>query len=320
MTIFFPLFTILEDLGYLPRIAFNLDRGFCRCHACGKQALTMCMGLGCNAVGVTGCRIIDSPRERRIAMLTNSMMPCNGRFPTLIALITLFVVTGNGILGSLGSSLTLICGIVLCVVVALLCSRLLSATLLRGEPSSFVLELPPYRMPRVGQVIVRSVLDRTLFVLGRAVAVAAPAGLVLWLLANINVGDMTLLAAIASALDPVGRVLGMDGVILLAFILSLPANEIFVPIMMMIYRSGGVLEPLGSMSGVREILISQGWTTTTAVCVMLFLLFHWPCATTLWTIKKESGGWRWVLLGTVIPTLVGVLLCLIAATVSRLFT
>ena len=319
MTIFFPLFTILEDLGYLPRIAFNLDRGFCRCHACGKQALTMCMGLGCNAVGVTGCRIIDSPRERRIAMLTNSMMPCNGRFPTLIALITLFIVTGNGILGSLGSALTLICGIVLCVVVTLLCSRLLSATLLRGEPSSFVLELPPYRMPRVGQVIVRSVLDRTLFVLGRAVAVAAPAGLVLWLLANINVGDMTLLAAIASALDPVGRVLGMDGVILLAFILSLPANEIFVPIMMMIYRSGGVLEPLGSMSGVREILISQGWTTTTAVCVMLFLLFHWPCATTLWTIKKESGGWRWVLLGTVIPTLVGVLLCLIVATVSRLF-
>jgi ferrous iron transport protein B len=320
MTIFFPLFTILEDLGYLPRIAFNLDRGFCRCHACGKQALTMCMGLGCNAVGVTGCRIIDSPRERRIAMLTNSMMPCNGRFPTLIALITLFVVTGNGILGSLGSALTLICGIVLCVVVTLLCSHLLSATLLRGEPSSFVLELPPYRMPRVGQVIVRSVLDRTLFVLGRAVAVAAPAGLVLWLLANINVGDMTLLAAIASALDPVGRVLGMDGVILLAFILSLPANEIFVPIMMMIYRSGGVLEPLGSMSGVREILISQGWTTTTAVCVMLFLLFHWPCATTLWTIKKESGGWRWASLGALIPTLVGVLLCLIVATVSRLFT
>ena len=320
MAIFFPLFTILEDLGYLPRIAFNLDRGFCRCRACGKQALTMCMGLGCNAVGVTGCRIIDSPRERRIAMLTNSMMPCNGRFPTLIALIALFVVTGSGILGSLGSALTLIGGIVLCVTVTLLCSRLLSVTLLRGEPSSFVLELPPYRMPRVGQVIVRSVLDRTLFVLGRAVAVAAPAGLILWVLANIYVGDASLLASIASSLDPIGKWLGMDGVILLAFILSLPANEIFVPIMIMIYRSGGVLEPLGSMEGVRDILVSQGWTTTTAICVMLFLLFHWPCATTLWTIKKEGGGWRWALLGALIPTLVGVLLCLIVAMVSRLFT
>ncbi len=318
MTIFFPLFTILEDLGYLPRIAFALDRGFCRCRACGKQALTMCMGLGCNAVGVTGCRIIDSPRERRIAMLTNSMIPCNGRFPTLIALIGLFIVTAGGILASLSAALTLIGGMLLCVIVTLGCSRLLSATLLRGEPSSFVLELPPYRMPRIGQVIVRSVLDRTLFVLGRAAAVAAPAGLVLWLLANINVGDVTLLAAVASALDPIGRALGMDGVILLAFVLSLPANEIFVPIMIMIYRSGTVLAPLGSMDSVRDILISQGWTTTTAVCVMLFLLFHWPCATTLWTIKKEGGGWRWALLGALIPTLVGVVLCLIVATLSRL--
>ena len=318
MAIFFPLFTVLEDLGYLPRIAFNLDKGFCRCRACGKQALTMCMGLGCNAVGVTGCRIIDSPRERRIAMLTNSMMPCNGRFPTLIALIGLFVITAGGVLGSLGSALTLIGGILLCVAVTLLCSRLLSATLLRGEPSSFVLELPPYRVPRVGQVIVRSVLDRTLFVLGRAVAVAAPAGLVLWVLAYIHVGEVTLLAAIAAALDPIGELLGMDGTIILAFILSLPANEIFLPVMIMIYRSGASLEPLGSLDGVRDILISQGWTTTTAVCVMLFLLFHWPCATTLWTIKKEGGGWRWALLGAIIPTLVGAFLCLITATLSRL--
>jgi ferrous iron transport protein B len=320
MAIFFPLFTILEDFGYLPRIAFNLDRGFCRCRACGKQALTMCMGLGCNAVGVMGCRIIDSPRERRIAMLTNSMMPCNGRFPTLIALIGMFVVTSGGVWGSLGSALTIVCGLLLCVGGTLLCSRLLSMTLLRGEASSFVLELPPYRIPRIGQVLVRSALDRTLFVLGRAVAVAAPAGLLLWLLANIYVGDMTLLAAASSFLDPVGRALGMDGVILLAFVLALPANEIFVPIIIMIYRAGAVLEPMGSIAGVRDILVAQGWTTTTAICVMLFLLFHWPCSTTIWTIKKESGGWRWAILGVLLPTLVGAVLCFVVASLSRLLT
>ncbi len=319
MAIFFPLFTILEDLGYLPRIAFNLDRCFSRCHACGKQALTMCMGFGCNAVGVTGCRIIDSPRERRIAMLTNSMVPCNGRFPTLIALIGLFVVGSNGFGGTLSSALVLMLGILLCIFVTLLCSHILSVTLLRGESSSFVLELPPYRLPRVGQVIVRSVMDRTLFVLGRAVAVAAPAGLLLWILANITVGDTSLLVWMSRWLDPLGRLLGMDGVILLAFLLALPASEIFVPIVIMIYRTGSVLEPLGTLDSVREILLNQGWTRTTAICVMLFLLFHWPCATTIWTLKKEGGGWRWALLGCLLPTLVGAGLCLIVATLSRWF-
>lgn len=319
MAIFFPLFTILEDLGYLPRVAFNLDRGFCRAHGSGKQALTMCMGFGCNAVGVTGCRIIDSPRERRIAMLTNSFIPCNGRFPTLISLIGLFIVTSEGLWGTLASTVVLTGGIVLCVIVTLLISRLLSATLLRGESTSFVLELPPYRPPRVGEVIVRSVLDRTLFVLGRAVAVAAPAGLLLWLLANITVGENTLLVAIASFLDPLGYLLGMDGTILLAFILCLPAGEIFVPILLMIYCSGSMLEPLGSLDRVHSILVSQGWTATTAVCVMLFLLFHWPCATTLLTIKKESGGWRWLLIGFALPTIVGVLLCMTVSALSRLF-
>jgi ferrous iron transport protein B len=319
MAIFFPLFTLLEDLGYLPRIAFNLDRGFCRCHSCGKQALTMCMGLGCNAVGVTGCRIIDSPRERRIAMLTNSMMPCNGRFPTWIALVGLFMVSGGGVMGSLSSALIIVCGIVLCVAITMLTSRFLSATLLRGTASSFVLELPPYRMPRVGRVILRSVLDRTLLVLGRALAVAAPAGLVLWLMANIHVGDATLLVTLSSFLDPLGRLLGMDGAILLAFILSLPANEIFLPIVLMIYRGGAVLEPLGNLGGVRDILVAQGWSVTTALCVMLFLLFHWPCATTLLTIKREGGGWKWTLLGAMIPTAVGAVLCLAVAGVARLF-
>jgi ferrous iron transport protein B len=318
MAIFFPLFTLLEDLGYLPRIAFNLDRGFCRCHSCGKQALTMCMGLGCNAVGVTGCRIIDSPRERRIAMLTNSMMPCNGRFPTWIALVGLFMVSGGGMGASLSSTLIIVGGIVLCVAVTMLTSRLLSATLLRGTPSSFVLELPPYRMPRVGRVILRSVLDRTLLVLGRALAVAAPAGLVLWLMANIHVADTTLLVALSDFLDPIGQILGMDGAILLAFILSLPANVIFLPIVLMIYRGGAVLEPLGNLQGVRDILVTHGWSMTTAACVMLFLLFHWPCATTLLTIKKEGGGWRWAVLGALIPTMVGALLCLIVAGIARL--
>lgn len=320
MAIFFPLFTILEDLGYLPRVAFNLDRGFCRAHGSGKQALTMCMGFGCNAVGVTGCRIIDSPRERRIAMLTNSFIPCNGRFPTLISLIGLFIVTSSGLWGTLASAAVLTGGILLCVIVTLLVSRFLSATLLRGESSSFVLELPPYRPPRVGEVIVRSVLDRTLFVLGRAVAVAAPAGLVLWLLANMKVGSNNLLEAVASFLDPVGHLLGMDGSILLAFILCLPAAEIFIPILLMIYRSGSVLEPLGSLDSVHNMLVSHGWTTTTAVCVMLFLLFHWPCATTLLTIKKEGGGWRWAAWGAVLPTLIGALLCITIAGLSCLIT
>ncbi len=318
MAIFFPLFTILEDLGYLPRVAFNLDRGFRASHGSGKQALTMCMGFGCNAVGVTGCRIIDSPRERRIAMLTNSFIPCNGRFPTLISLIGLFIVTSSGFLGTLASAAVLTGGILLCVAVTLLTSRLLSATLLRGESSSFVLELPPYRPPRVGEVIVRSVLDRTVFVLGRAVAVAAPAGLVLWLLANINVAGEPLLGVMASFLDPVGRLLGMDGTILLAFILCLPAAEIFIPILLMIYRSGHVLEPLGSLERVHDVLVAHGWTGSTAVCVMLFLLFHWPCATTLLTIKKEGGGWRWAVFGAVLPTLIGALLCMTVAALSHL--
>lgn len=314
MAIFFPLFTLLEDLGYLPRVAFNLDRGFCAAHGSGKQALTMCMGFGCNAVGVTGCRIIDSPRERRIAMLTNALVPCNGRFPTLITLIALFVVSGTA-----QGALVLSGGILLCVAVTLLMSRLLSATVLRGESSTFLLELPPYRPPRVGEVILRSVLDRTLLVLGRALCVAAPAGLVLWVLANLHLGEQTLLAALAALLDPIGYLLGMDGCILLAFILCLPASEIFLPIVLMIYRSGGSLEALGSLDNVKELLVAHGWTTARAVCVMLFLLFHWPCATTLITIRREGGGWRWALLGALLPTLLGALLCMVVAAVFRLW-
>lgn len=319
MAIFFPLFTLLEDLGYLPRIAFNLDRCFKSCNACGKQALTMCMGFGCNAAGVVGCRIIDSRRERLIAMLTNVFVPCNGRFPTIIALISIFFISAAGAWGSLVSALALAAVILLGVAITLLCSKLLSTTVLRGEPSSFTLELPPYRTPQVGKVIVRSIFDRTLCVLGRAIAVAAPAGLVIWLLANITVSDMTILAHCTNFLDPVGRFIGLDGVILFAFILALPANEIAIPIMLMAYSSAGSLIEHTSISELGELLRLNGWTPLTALCVIVFMLCHFPCSTTLITIKKESGGWRWVMLAAILPTLVGALICFFMSLVAKLF-
>ena len=319
MAIFFPLFTLLEDLGYLPRIAFNLDNAFQKCHACGKQALTMCMGFGCNAAGVVGCRIIDSPRERLIAILTNNFVPCNGRFPTLIALLTMFfVVTENRLLGSVLPALGLTLLVLLGVGMTLLTSRVLSQTLLKGVPSSFTLELPPYRRPQIGKVIVRSIFDRTLFVLGRAAAVAAPAGLLIWLLANVTVGDMTLLARFASALDPIGRFLGLDGVILLAFILGFPANEIVIPILLMTYTATGHLVDFESLESLKLLLTANGWTTVTAVCAMLFSLFHWPCSTTLLTIWKETRSPKWTLLALVIPTAVGAALCALVAHLAPL--
>jgi len=314
MAIFFPLFTLLEDVGLLPRIAYNLDHPFQRCHACGKQALTMCMGFGCNAAGVVGCRIIDSPRERMIAILTNNFVPCNGRFPTLITLITLFFVgVQAGALGSVWSALALTALILLGILATLGVSRLLSATLLRGVPSSFTLELPPYRRPQVGKVLVRSILDRTLFVLGRAAAVAAPAGLLLWVLANTTVGDGSILQHLAAFLDPFGRLLGMDGVILVAFVLGFPANEIVLPIILMAYLSQGTLTQTGSLPEIGAILTANGWTWVTALCTMVFSLFHWPCSTTLLTIKKETGSWGWTAVGALLPTAVGMVLCMLLA-------
>lgn len=310
MAIFFPMFTLLEDLGYLPRVAFNLDKGFQKCKACGKQALTMCMGFGCNAVGVTGCRIIDSPRERLIAMLTNSFVPCNGRFPTLITIITLFFVGGaGGLTGGLLSAVCLTGIILLGVGMTFLASRVLSATVLSGVPSSFTLELPPYRRPQIGQVVVRSILDRTLFVLGRAVMVAAPAGIVIWLFANISPGGVSLLARCANALDPIAGLMGLDGFILMAFILGFPANEIVLPILVMAYlATGTILEP-DSMMALKTLLVDNGWTWATAVSMMLFSLMHWPCSTTCLTIKKETGSWRWTVFSVLLPTLCGFVLC-----------
>ncbi len=319
MAIFFPLFTLLEDSGYLPRIAFNLDRYFKKAKACGKQALTMCMGFGCNAVGVTGCRIIDSPRERLIAILTNSFVPCNGRFPTLISIITVFFVGSMaGVTQSLLATLLLTGVILLGIGMTFLASRLLSETVLKGVPSSFTLELPPYRRPQIGKVIVRSVLDRTLFVLGRAVSVAAPAGVIIWLAANIPVGGISLLAHFAAFLDPLGRLLGMDGVILIAFILGFPANEIVMPIMIMTYMSAGVMPEVENLLYFKELLIANGWTWLTAVCTVLFSLMHWPCSTTCLTIYKETKSIRWTVLAVLLPTFMGLLICFLVATVCRL--
>lgn len=320
MAIFFPLFTLLEDLGYLPRIAFNMDSMFkgAGCH--GKQCLTMCMGIGCNACGVTGCRIIDSPRERLIAIITNSFMPCNGRFPAIIAIITVFFAgTAAAPLNSLLTALILMLVILLGVFATMGVSKLLSLTLLKGEASSFTLELPPYRSPQIGKIIVRSILDRTLFVLGRAVVVAAPAGLIIWLLANIEVGNTSLISYATNFLDPFASILGMDGIILAAFILGFPANEIVIPIMIMLYTNTGVLTDAGSLSQMLSLFTANGWTVTTALCVIVFYLMHFPCSTTCISIYKETKSLKWTLVSFFTPLLCGFLLCFIISTLSNIF-
>ena len=319
MAIFFPLFTLLEDAGYLPRVAYNLDRPFEKCAACGKQALTMAMGFGCNAAGVVGCRIIDSPRERLLAILTNSMVPCNGRFPTLITLLTAFFVTGTrGWLSSLQAALLLTGVIVLGVGMTFAATRLLSMTVLKGTPSSFTLELPPYRRPQIGRVLVRSVLDRTVFVLGRAAAVAAPAGALLWIAANVEIGGLSMLTWGAAALDPFARLIGLDGVILIAFLFGFPANEIVLPIIVMAYTSQGTIAALGGMAELHGLLLAHGWTGVTALCTVFFCLLHWPCSTTLLTIRKETGSWGWTALACLLPAAFGTALCFLTACAARL--
>ncbi len=317
MAIFFPLFTLLEDVGYLPRIAYNLDHVFLRCRACGKQALTMSMGFGCNAAGVVGARIIDSPRERLLAILTNNFVPCNGRFPTLIAVLTMFFIgTAGNALDSVLATLLLTVLIVLGILVTFGVTKLLSCTILKGVPSSFTLEMPPYRKPQIGRVIVRSLFDRTLFVLGRAAAVAAPAGLLIWILANVTVGEISLLQHCAAFLDPFARLMGLDGVILIAFILGFPANEIVVPIMMMTYMATGSLTQLENLGAMRELFVSNGWTWQTAVSMLLFTLLHWPCSTTLMTVKKETGSVKWTILAFLLPTVVGILACMLFTAIA----
>lgn len=319
MAIFFPLFTLLEDLGYLPRIAFNLDKLFKKCSACGKQALTMCMGFGCNAAGVIGCRIIDSPRERLIAIITNNFVPCNGRFPTLIAIITMFF---TGIIASpfqpIFSTILLTTVILIGIIMTLFVSKLLSKTILKGIPSTFTLELPPYRKPQIGRIIIRSIFDRTIFVLGRAIAVAIPAGLVIWIMANIKIGNISILTHSANFFDPLAKMIGLDGYIFMAFILGFPANEIVIPIIIMSYMATGSITDISDLSELKNLLVNNGWTWVTAICVMLFSLMHWPCGTTCLTIKKETKSFKWTLISIIVPTIIGILSCFVVNIVAKL--
>ena len=318
MAIFFPLYTLLEDIGFLPRIAFNFDRCFRSCNACGKQSLTMCMGFGCNAAGVTACRIIDSPRERMIAVLTNSLVPCNGKFPTILAMIAILLSeasAGKGAWNQLLSALAVTGCLLVSVGVTWLASKLLSITLLKGQTGGFILELPPYRVPHVGQVIVRSALDRTLHVLLRAVAVAAPAGGVLWILGQVRLGDTSLLIRLSQYLHPLGLFLGVNGAVLVALLLAVPANELVLPVLWMIYSTESVLVDYGSIGALSTQLAVQGWTQETVVCFLILFLFHAPCTTTLLTIKKETGGWRWTALAALIPIAVGIVLSMVAKSI-----
>lgn len=313
MAIFFPLFALLEDFGVLPRIAFNLDGAFERCGACGKQALTTCMGYGCNAVGVTGARIIDSPRERLVAIITNSLTPCNGRFPLLIAIISMFFVKNSFL-----SAMILLGMIAGSMLMTFACSKFLTSTVLKGVSSSFIMELPPYRKPKVLRLIGDTVREKVLFVLLRAVVVAAPAGLIIWVLANISVGDVSLLGRISELLDPVGQFLGMDGVILLAFILGFPANEIVIPIALMVYLSTGELSDYSSLESLKAILVDNGWTWVTALCTCVFSMFHFPCSTTLLTIYKETKSIKWSALSVLVPLMAGVVCCAVINLISKL--
>ena len=323
LAIFFPLFTLLEDLGYLPRIAFNLDKCFKKCCSSGKQALTMCMGFGCNAAGVIGCRIISSKRERLIAILTNSFVPCNGRFPFLITIATIFfsgaIYSGETLKSSLIS--TFIVFIVICIGIGFtfLVSYVLSKTILKGSTDCTLLELPPYRKPQIGKILVHSLVDRILFVLGRALSVAVPAGILLWILSNIHIADLSLLTYVANFFDPFARLMGLDGYILTAFILGLPANEIVLPIILMCYMQAGSLVDMSNIHSIFEILSNNGWTIVTAINVMLFSLLHFPCATTLLTIKKETKSWKWCFVSFILPTVIGIIMCMIVNLIFNIF-
>ena len=321
MAIFFPLFTFLEDLGYLPRIAFNVDGFFKKCSCSGKQMITMCMGFGCNSAGVTGCRIINSPREKLIAILTNNFVPCNGRFPFLITISTIFIAgtMKDGVGASIVSTISVILVVLLGMFCALIISKILSKTILKGIPSSFVLELPPYRKPELGKILIRSLLDRTLFVLGRAISVAIPAGLVIWIFANVGINGESLLSIVANFLNPFAKILGLDGYILTAFIFGIPANEIVLPIILMCYLGGNSLVNMDDISSIGQILIQNGWNILTAINVMIFTCLHFPCSTTLLTIKKETGSLKWTIISFLLPTVCGIVICMFTTFIYNFF-
>ena len=320
MAIFFPLFALLEDSGYLPRIAYNLDRPFACSGACGKQSLTMCMGLGCNAVGIVGCRIIDSERERRLAIVTNSLMPCNGRLPMMITVITVMLhfLSGKAPIALVSLFMTFL--VLLAVLVTFLVNFLLSKTLMRGRGGAFTIELPPYRRPRFFAVIFRALYEKCTSVLLRATAVAAPMGAVIFLLANITVGDKSLIAHAAGALDPIGRVFGMDGAILLAFILGIPANEIVIPVLLVIYSATGAIGMDMDQAEIGSILAANGWGVITAACCTVFALFHWPCSTSIITVYKETRSIRDTALAVLVPTAAGLILCFLINAVGYAFS
>lgn len=313
MAIFFPLFTLMEDLGYLPRIAFNLDKCFRKCCSSGKQALTMCMGFGCNAAGVIGCRIVDSPREKLLSIITNSFVPCNGRFPFLITIATIFIggFTYSSFTSSILSTIVVLLVVLLGIFMTLLITKVLSKTILKGVPSSFVLELPPYRKPQIGKVLVRSIFDRSLFVLARAISISAPAGIVIWLFSNIHIQDISILTYVANFFNPFAKLMGLDGYILTAFILGMPANEIVLPILLMSYTSSTTLVDLDDSFSIGQILLKNGWTLITAINVMIFTLLHFPCSTTLLTIHKETKSIKWTILSFLLPTVCGIIICII---------
>ncbi len=318
MAIFFPIFTLLEDVGYLPRVAFNLDRMFRWCGAHGKQSLTMGMGFGCNAAGVVACRIIDSPRERLIAILTNNFMLCNGRWPTIIMLASVFLVAAFPPVWAGLAATGAVAGVtMLGVVVTFAVSRVLSKTVLKGEPSHFYLELPPYRRPNVLRVIHRSIIDRTLLVLGRACVTAAPAGGLIWILGNVDVGGVSLMTHVTTWLNPVAMFIGLDGVILLAYIVAIPANEIIVPTIIMGYMASSKMIELENMTQLGKLFHDNGWTLTTAVCMMLFALLHYPCATTTWTIYRETRSWKWTIFSNLMPLTLAIAACGSVAYVGR---
>ncbi len=319
MMIFFPLFTLLEEYGILPRIAFNMDHCYQKCNANGKQCLTMLMGFGCNAVGVTGSRIIESKREKLMAILTNVFVPCNGRFPTIIALITMFLVTTNHATSSFLSALFLTLFILLGILMTFIVSKILSLTLLKGYPSSNILELPLYRRPKILKLIVKTMLEKVLAILKKTILIAIPTGFILYLLANININGENTLNLLSNFFNGFGLLIGLDGMIIIAFLLGFPANEIVVPILLMGYLAEGSLVDYESLEVLKNILVNHGWTLLTAINFIILTLFHFPCGTTLLTIKKETGSLKWTLVSFILPTVIGILLCLIIRLLFFLF-
>lgn len=318
MAIFFPLFAIVEDFGYLPRMAFNLDNIFRKAKAHGKMVLSMCMGFGCNAAGVVATRIIDSPKERLIAILTNNFVPCNGRFSGLITLSAIFVA--GGAFADFKIALVVLLSIIISFFVTLVVSYLLSVTILKGEQSYFTLELPPYRRPKFTAIIKRSVREKILYVLGRAVVVAAPAGIIIWLMQNLTYNGVSYLTYTAKFLEPLANIMGMDGYLLAAFILGMPANEIVIPIVIMCYMGNSSIIEFKSLSDLGKLLLQNGWSVKTALCAMTFSIFHFPCATTLLTIKKETKSLKWTSIAFALPTVIGIIFCIIINSIFLCFS